>query len=174
MYPTNLSINSRSSSCLIRHGSSPWSDSNIYFSCCSSSYVTTGGPRWTSWYCNLPAEERALQVKQETHVHSGVLRGTAVAAPCRRRRPCITEWRIRHNIDATPQIKTKFPIKSQKFKIVLEISSWSHFSYNFTLNNFSKACIPLKWIFSEICDMWYWHELLMGQMLVASDQKYEP
>ena len=44
-YPTNLSINSRSSTCLIRHGSSPWSDSNIYFSCCSSSYISAGGPQ---------------------------------------------------------------------------------------------------------------------------------
>ena len=37
-YPTNLSINSRPSSCFSRHGSSSWSDSNIHFSCWSSSY----------------------------------------------------------------------------------------------------------------------------------------
>ena len=43
----------------------------------------------------------------------------------------------------------EFPIKTHIFKIVLEISSRYHFSYNFTLNKFPKACIPVKWIFSE-------------------------
>ena len=83
--------------------------------------------------------------------------------------------RLKTVIDAAtePHTKTQFPIKSQIFKIVLEISSWSHFSYNFTLNNFSKACIPVKWIFSEFCDLWYLHELLMGQMVEASDQKIQ-
>ena len=63
------------------------------------------------------------------------------------------------------------PIKVKKIKIVLQSSSWSHVFFKFTLNKFTKACIPLKWIFSEICDLWYWHEFLMGQMLVTSDQK---
>ena len=62
-------------------------------------------------------------------------------------------------------------IERWKFKVCLEISFWSLFSWKITLNKCPKACIPLKWIFSEICDLWYWHELLMGQMLVASDQK---
>ena len=80
--------------------------------------------------------------------------------------------RLKTVIDAAtePHTKTQFPIKSQIFKIVLEISSWSHFSYNFTLNNFSKACIPVKWIFSEICEKWYRHELSMWSDAEASDQ----
>ena len=62
-------------------------------------------------------------------------------------------------------------IERPNFKVVVEISFWSLFSWKFTLKKIPKACIPLKWIFSEICDLWYLHELLMGQMLEASDQK---
>ena len=44
------------------------------------------------------------------------------------------------------------------FKIVLEISSWSHFKDNFILDNQSKTYIPVKLIFgtcftSVITDM---------------------
>ena len=69
------------------------------------------------------------------------------------------------DIDCTSQCsgitRVGSPYLSQHFKIVLQISSWSHVFLNFTLNKFTKACIPLKWIFSEICDLWYWHELFM-------------
>ena len=64
----------------------------------------------------------------------------------------------------------KHPLQVKFMNIVTEISYWCHCSYNLTLNKFPKTCIPVKWIFSEICEKWYWHELLMGQMLVASDQ----
>ena len=37
------------------------------------------------------------------------------------------------------------------FKIVLKISSWSHFKDNLILNKYSKVCIPVKLIFSEFC-----------------------
>merc|ERR1712240_52500 len=60
-----------------------------------------------------------------------------------RRICCSTLSHLRPHFYVSSQ-QDKFPIKSQNFKIVLEISYRSHFSYNFTLNNFSKACIPLK------------------------------
>ena len=66
----------------------------------------------------------------------------------------------------------KDPLKVEFWKVVQEISSIYHFSQNFILNKIPTACIPVKSIFSEICDLWYWHELLMGQMLVASDQTF--
>ena len=68
-------------------------------------------------------------------VTTGVLRGTAaVAAPS-----------AEHH---TPRAYTN---KIKMIKSVLDISSWSHFSYDFTLNKYSKACIPVKLIFSEFC-----------------------
>ena len=58
----------------------------------------------------------------------------------------------------------KHPLQVKFMNIVTEISYWCHCSYNLTLNKFPKTCIPVKWIFSEICDLWYWHDLFLGQM----------
>ena len=55
-------------------------------------------------------------------------------------------------------------IERPNFKVVVEISLWSLFSWKITMNKFAKACIPVKWIFSEICDLWYWHYLFLSQM----------
>ena len=75
------------------------------------------------------------------------------------------------NIDFTGihAVGILFSIKFCEKWYIDEIS-WTTFQ-NFTLNKFTKACIPLKWIFSEICDLWYLHDLFLCQMLEASDQK---
>ena len=70
--------------------------------------------------------------------HTPLLQGTEV---------CFNHERI--NLCAHQTTKGSYEYKI--VKIVLEISSWSHFSYNFTLNKCPKACLPVELIFSEFC-----------------------
>ena len=69
----------------------------------------------------------AIKYNNEALVYHGNITGLNLVT--RKKQPQFpgwvtpTGWRIRHNIDATPQSKTKFPFISKIFKIVREISS---------------------------------------------------